>query len=485
MLFTQMTFQAALPEYILAVIALTLVLMAAFFDDNNSSRRFVKLTALFGYGLAFLAIFALPSESQSIYLGLFKVNNFLIYMKGLVLIGAFFACWMVSDNWLDGIEKPEYQVLIMLATLGMLLMISANDLISLYMGLELQSLPLYVIAAINTRSLKSSEAGLKYFLLGAPSSGMLLYGSSLIYGFTGFTNFDQISSFIEQNGATPGIIVGVVFLISGLAFKISAAPFHMWTPDVYEGAPTPVTALFAIVPKIAAITLLLNVTHFLFADIRFEWMQVIIAISVASMVIGAFGAIMQKDLKRMMAYSSIAHMGYALAGIAAGSQQGAAGVLIYMTTYIFMGAGTFSVILMLRRDGLPVNKLSDLSGLASTHPFWAFGLLIFMFSMAGIPPLAGFFAKWYVFLAAVNAGLVPLAIIGVITSVIGAFYYLRIIKLMYFDDVDQTLDNSAPKENIIILSLSITVTVLFLLFIGPLREWSYFVAKNFPASGLL
>ena len=485
MLFTQMTFQAALPEYILAVIALTLVLMAAFFDDNNSSRKFVKLTALSGYGLAFLAIFALPSESQSIYLGLFKVNTFLIYMKGLVLIGAFFACWMVSDNWLDGIEKPEYQVLIMLATLGMLLMISANDLISLYMGLELQSLPLYVIAAINTRSLKSSEAGLKYFLLGALSSGMLLYGSSLIYGFTGFTNFDQISSFIEQNGATPGIIVGVVFLISGLAFKISAAPFHMWTPDVYEGAPTPVTALFAIVPKIAAITLLLNVTHFLFADIRFEWMQVIIAISVASMVIGAFGAIMQKDLKRMMAYSSIAHMGYALAGIAAGSQQGAAGVLIYMTTYIFMGAGTFSIILMLRRDGLPVHKLYDLSGLASTHPFWAFGLLIFMFSMAGIPPLAGFFAKWYVFLAAVNAGLIPLAIIGVITSVIGAFYYLRIIKLMYFDDVDQTLDNSAPKENIIILSLSITVTVLFLLIIGPLREWSYLVAQNFPASGLL
>ncbi len=480
-----MTFQAALPEYILAVIALTLVLFAAFFDDNNSSKKFVKLTALSGYGLAFLAIFALPSESQSIYLGLFKVNNFLIYMKGLVLIGAFFACWMVSDNWMGGIEKPEYQVLIMLATLGMLLMISANDLISLYMGLELQSLPLYVIAAINTRSLKSSEAGLKYFLLGALSSGMLLYGSSLIYGFTGFTNFDQISSFIEQNGATPGIIVGVVFLISGLAFKISAAPFHMWTPDVYEGAPTPVTALFAIVPKIAAITLLLNITHFLFADIRFEWMQVIIAISVSSMVIGAFGAIMQKDLKRMMAYSSIAHMGYALAGIAAGSQQGAAGVLIYMTTYIFMGAGTFSVILMLRRDGLPVNKLSDLSGLASTHPFWAFGLLIFMFSMAGIPPLAGFFAKWYVFLAAVNAGLIPLAIIGVITSVIGAFYYLRIIKLMYFDDVDQTLDNSAPKENIIILSLSIIVTVLFLLIIGPLREWSHIVSQNFPVSGLL
>ncbi len=480
-----MTFQAALPEYILAVIALTLVLFAAFFDDNNSSKKFVKLTALSGYGLAFLAIFALPSESQSIYLGLFKVNNFLIYMKGLVLIGAFFACWMVSDNWMGGIEKPEYQVLIMLATLGMLLMISANDLISLYMGLELQSLPLYVIAAINTRSLKSSEAGLKYFLLGALSSGMLLYGSSLIYGFTGFTNFDQISSFIEQNGATPGIIVGVVFLISGLAFKISAAPFHMWTPDVYEGAPTPVTALFAIVPKIAAITLLLNITHFLFADIRFEWMQVIIAISVSSMVIGAFGAIMQKDLKRMMAYSSIAHMGYALAGIAAGSQQGAAGVLIYMTTYIFMGAGTFSVILMLRRDGLPVNKLSDLSGLASTHPFWAFGLLIFMFSMAGIPPLAGFFAKWYVFLAAVNAGLTPLAIIGVITSVIGAFYYLRIIKLMYFDDVDQTLDNSAPKENIIILSLSIIVTVLFLLIIGPLREWSHIVSQNFPVSGLL
>jgi NADH-quinone oxidoreductase subunit N len=259
----------------------------------------------------------------------------------------------------------------------------------------------------------------------------------------------------------------------------------MWTPDVYEGAPTPVTALFAIAPKVAAIALLLNVTHFVFADIRLEWMQVIIALSVASMAVGAFGAIMQKDLKRMMAYSSIAHMGYALAGLAAGTQQGAAGVMIYMTTYIFMGAGTFSIILMMRRDGLPVQKLSDLAGLSSTHPYWAFGLMVFMFSMAGIPPLAGFFAKWYVFLAAVNAGLIPLAIIGVLTSVIGAFYYLRIIKLMYFEDVNQPLDTNAPKENIIILSVSLIVTILFLFIIGPLREWTYFAATNFPISGAL
>jgi NADH-quinone oxidoreductase subunit N len=485
MLFTQMTFQAALPEYILAVVALGLVLMAAFTGESLGSRRLVKMIALLGYGFAFATTFILPSESQVIFLGLFKIDGFLVYMKGLVLIGAFFACWMVDEDWSDGVEKPEYQVLIMLATLGMLLMISANDLISLYMGLELQSLPLYVIAAMNTRSLKSSEAGLKYFLLGALSSGMLLYGASLIYGFSGSTQFGEIASSIAQNGASSGMIIGVVFLLSGLAFKVSAAPFHMWTPDVYEGAPTPVTALFAIAPKVAAIALLLNVTHFVFADIRLEWMQVIIALSVASMAVGAFGAIMQKDLKRMMAYSSIAHMGYALAGLAAGTQQGAAGVMIYMTTYIFMGAGTFSIILMMRRDGLPVQKLSDLAGLSSTHPYWAFGLMVFMFSMAGIPPLAGFFAKWYVFLAAVNAGLIPLAIIGVLTSVIGAFYYLRIIKLMYFEDVNQPLDTNAPKENIIILSVSLIVTILFLFIIGPLREWTYFAATNFPISGAL
>ncbi len=485
MLFTQMTFQAALPEYILAVVALGLVLMAAFTEESVGSRRLVRMIALLGYGFAFATTFILPSESQVIFLGLFKIDGFLVYMMGLVLIGAFFACWMVDEDWSDGVEKPEYQVLIMLATLGMLLMISANDLISLYMGLELQSLPLYVIAAMNTRSLKSSEAGLKYFLLGALSSGMLLYGASLIYGFSGSTQFGEIVSSIDQNGASSGMIIGVVFLLSGLAFKVSAAPFHMWTPDVYEGAPTPVTALFAIAPKVAAIALLLNVTHFVFADIRLEWMQVIIALSVASMAVGAFGAIMQKDLKRMMAYSSIAHMGYALAGLAAGTQQGAAGVMIYMTTYIFMGAGTFSIILMMRRDGLPVQKLSDLAGFSSTHPYWAFGLMVFMFSMAGIPPLAGFFAKWYVFLAAVNAGLVPLAIIGVLTSVIGAFYYLRIIKLMYFEDVDQPLDTNAPKENIIILSVSLIVTILFLFFIGLLREWTYFAATNFPISGAL
>ena len=485
MLFTQMTFQAALPEYILAVVALGLVLMAAFTGESLGSRRLIKMIALVGYGFAFATTFILPSESQVIFLGLFKIDGFLVYMKGLVLVGAFFVCWMVDEDWSDGVEKPEYQVLIMLATLGMLLMISANDLISLYMGLELQSLPLYVIAAMNTRSLKSSEAGLKYFLLGALSSGMLLYGASLVYGFSGSTQFGEIASSIAKNGVSSGMIIGVVFLLSGLAFKVSAAPFHMWTPDVYEGAPTPVTALFAIAPKVAAISLLLNVTHFVFADIRLEWMQVIIALSVTSMAVGAFGAIMQKDLKRMMAYSSIAHMGYALAGLAAGTQQGAAGVMIYMTTYIFMGAGTFSIILMMRRDGLPVQKLSDLAGLSSTHPYWAFGLMVFMFSMAGIPPLAGFFAKWYVFLAAVYAGLTPLAIIGVLTSVVGAFYYLRIIKLMYFEDVDQPLDTNAPKENIIILSVSLIVTILFLFIIGPLREWTYLAATNFPISGAL
>ncbi|MGC6536341.1 MAG: NADH-quinone oxidoreductase subunit NuoN [Candidatus Puniceispirillaceae bacterium] len=459
----------ALPEAILAVAGLIIVLVVAYGGDGSDNRKRVKNLTLLSYAIALAAIYLIGPQSQVILNGLFAVTPVTHFMKLLVLLGAMAATWMVEDKWGEGLERPEYNLLVLLATLGMLLMVSANDLMSLYMGLEMQSLPLYVIAAMRTKSVKSSEAGLKYFLLGALSSGMLLYGASFIYGYTGTTNFAEIAAAIDSTPSA-GLVVGLVFLLSGLAFKISAAPFHMWTPDVYEGAPTPVTALFAIAPKVAAMTLILNVTYGAFGGIDFQWAQVVMALAVVSMLVGALGAIMQTNIKRMMAYSSIAHMGYALCGLAAGTAEGASGVMIYMTTYILMGAASFSIILLMRRDGAPVEKLSDLTGLSSTHPLLAAGLMIIMFSMAGIPPLAGFFGKWYVFLAAVNAGLVPLAVIGVLTSVIGAFYYLRIIRLMYFQDPELPLDKDLAFQNRAVLSACLVLIVLFVFLIGPVRD---------------
>ena len=382
----------ALPETILALASLVLVLVVAYGGDSQANRKRVKTLTLLSYAIALIGVFAIGPQSAVILNDLFAVSPVTHFMKLLVLLGAMAATWMVEDRWGEGLERPEYNLLVLLATLGMLLMISANDLMSLYMGLEMQSLPLYVIAAMRTQSVKSSEAGLKYFLLGALSSGMLLYGASFVYGYTGSTNFADIAANLAQAPST-GLIVGMVFLLSGLAFKISAAPFHMWTPDVYEGAPTPVTALFAIAPKVAAMTLILNVTYGAFGAMAFQWGQVIMALAVISMLVGALGAIMQSNIKRMMAYSSIAHMGYALCGLAAGTADGASGVMIYMTTYIIMGAASFSIILLMRRDGAPVEKISDLAGLSSTHPLLAAGLMVIMFSMAGIPPLAGFFGK--------------------------------------------------------------------------------------------
>jgi NADH-quinone oxidoreductase subunit N len=383
-------------------------------------------------------------------------------MKTLVLVGTFAALSLsLRPLGPDDINKPEFSLLIVLALVGMMLMISADDLLSLYMGIELQSLPLYVVAAMRTNSLRSSEAGLKYFLLGALSSGMLLYGASLVYGFCGTTAFSGIAETLAAGDLPAVFIVGMVFMLSGLAFKVSAAPFHMWTPDVYEGSPTPVTALFAIAPKVAAMALMMRLTYGAFGQIVDQWSQVLVALSIASMAVGALGAIMQTDIKRMMAYSSIAHMGYALAGLAAGTQAGATGVMIYMAGYVFMGAGTFSIILLMRRDGQAATKINDLKGLSQTHPMLAVGLLVMMFSMAGIPPLAGFFGKWYVFLAAVQAGLVPLAVVGVVMSVVGAFYYLRIIRLMYFEEADAPLDGGAPTANKFVLGISMAVILLF------------------------
>ena len=479
--FSQLTFSAALPEYILAFLALILVLGAAYLPAGPSGIKMIRGLSLLGYAAAFLALFALPDGRNVIFNGLFSISELATYMKGLVLIGAFFLSWLVSDGWGDDVDRPEFHLLVMLSVLGMLLMISANDLMSLYMGLELQSLPLYVLAAIRTGSLKSSEAGLKYFLLGALSSGLLLYGASMIYGYSGSTNFDEIAASVVSGDASAGLIVGMVFLLSGMAFKISAAPFHMWTPDVYEGAPTPVTALFAIVPKLAAIGLFINVAYNAFGGISVQWSQVIMALSIASMIVGATGAIMQQNIKRMLAYSSIAHMGYALAGFAAGSQLGAASVLIYMTTYLFMGAGSFAIIMSMRRDGIAVERISDLTGLSSTHPLLAAGMMVVMFSMAGIPPLAGFFGKWYVFLAAVDAGLIPLAVIGVLTSVIGAFYYLRIIRLMYFKEAEAPLDKGMARQNRLVLLVSLGVILLFFMAIGQLHETALSIARTLNA----
>ena len=459
----------ALPEMLLACVALLLVLVAAYGGDSAANAKRVCSMAMGAIVIAAAMLWQGSDLATTAFSGMFSADSFSAYMKLLVLVGTFAALYMsISPLEQDDINKPEFSLLVLLAVVGMMLMISANDLMSLYMAVELQSLPLYVVAAMRTNSLRSSEAGLKYFLLGALSSGMLLYGASLVYGFAGTTSFDGISAAVASGTLPVAFVVGMVFMICGIAFKISAAPFHMWTPDVYEGSPTPVTALFAIAPKVAAMALMMRLTYGAFGSISVEWSQVLVALSIASMVMGAFGAIMQTDINRMMAYSSIAHMGYALAGLAAGSHAGVLGVIIYMTGYIFMGAGTFAIILMMRREGKSATKIADLRGLSKTHPLFAVGLLVMMFSMAGIPPLAGFFGKWYVFLAAVNAGLIPLAVIGVLMSVVGAFYYLRIIRMMYFEESDDPLDSDLPMSNRLVLTASLGVILLFFAGLGSL-----------------
>ena len=472
----------ALPEMLLATLALVLVLVAAYGGEGASNARRVTRIALGGIVLALALIWSGTTGDETAFGGMFRADSFADYMKILVLLGTFGALYMsITPLAKDDINKPEFALLVMLALVGMMLMISANDLMSLYMAVELQSLPLYVVAAMRTNSLRSSEAGLKYFLLGALSSGMLLYGASLVYGFAGTTSFSGIAAAVSADKLPAVFIVGMVFMVSGIAFKISAAPFHMWTPDVYQGSPSPVTALFAIAPKVAAMALMMRLTYGAFGSIEAEWSQVLVALSIASMLVGALGAIMQTDIKRMMAYSSIAHMGYALAGLAAGTQQGALGVMIYMTGYIFMGAGAFAIILLMRRDGQSATRIADLQGLSRTHPMLALGLMVMMFSMAGIPPLAGFFGKWYVFLAAVNAGLIPLAVIGVVMSVVGAFYYLRIIKIMYFEDTDEPLDTEIPVANKIVLGVSIVVILLFFVGLSPLLETAGVAADSLMA----
>lgn len=422
----------AFPEIILAAGALALVLIGAY----RGEKSFGLINTLAFIMLAFVGFLIAMQDAATVsaFNGAFISDSFGRFMKIAVLVGSAVTL-MISGDYLKatGSQQFEFPILVALSTLGMLLMISAGDLIALYLGLELSSLALYVVASFNRDSVKSTEAGLKYFVLGALSSGMLLYGASLVYGMTGSVSFSGIAG-VLKDGTSLGVIFGLVFILAGLAFKISAVPFHMWTPDVYEGAPTPVTAFFAAAPKIAAMALLVRVVEQAFPHITGQWQQIIVFIAIASMGLGAFAAIGQQNIKRLLAYSSIGHVGFALVGLSAGTAGGVEGVAIYMAIYLVTTLGTFGCVLAMRREGGYVEDIDDLAGLSKTHPVMAFILAMLMFSLAGIPPLAGFFAKWYVFVAAVEAKLYALAVIGVVTSVVGAYYYLRIVKIMYFDE---------------------------------------------------
>jgi NADH-quinone oxidoreductase subunit N len=452
----------ALPELILAGGALVLLMLGV--ATRRERGELILWLAIILLALA--GIFVASGEgTTTLFHKSFIVDPFARTLKLLTLAGAAVALLMSVDYWRGaGGVRFEFPVLVLLATTGMLMMISANDLIALYVGLEQQSLALYVVAAFQRDSARSSEAGLKYFVLGALSSGMLLYGASLVYGFTGSTGFDDIALAVQPSGANIGLIFGLVFLMAGFAFKISAVPFHMWTPDVYEGAPTPVTAFFAAAPKLAAMALTVRVLITAFPAVTLEWRQIVVFLAIASMALGSFAAIGQTNIKRLMAYSSIGHMGYALVGLAAGTTEGVQGVIIYLAIYLAMTLGTFACILAMRRDGRMVEDIDQLSGLSSTSPLMAFLLAMLLFSLAGVPPLAGFFAKFYVFLAAIHAGLYALAVIGVLLSVVGAYYYLRIVKIMYFDAPAERFE---PMDTPLAAVLGVTGLFILLYFIYP------------------
>src|SRR5271163_1532175 len=458
----------ALPEMVLAVAAMTLLILGVW--RGEGSTRLVSWLAIGVLILVFVIAALGGGERRVGFYGLFVTDAFALFMKALVLIGSAVTILMgMRYNEDQGIDRFEFPVLVLLSTTGMMVMISANDLIILYVGLELQNLALYVVAAFNRDSTRSSEAGLKYFVLGALSSGMLLYGASLIYGFTGTTAFSEIATLVS-GGAAPsaGVLIGLVFVVVGLAFKVSAVPFHMWTPDVYEGAPTPVTAFFAVAAKIAAFALFIRFMIEPFGPLVGEWRQVIVFLSIASMVLGAVAAIAQDSIKRLMAYSSIGHVGYALIGLATGTAAGIRGVLVYLAIYLFMTVGTWAVILCMRRNGRMLEGISDLAGLSRSQPGLALALAIFMFALSGVPPTAGFFGKLYVFLAAIDAKLAGLAVIGVVTSVVSAFYYLRVVKVMYFDEPVGAFDRPLTAELKGVLFVTAVVTLFFFILPGPI-----------------
>jgi NADH-quinone oxidoreductase subunit N len=467
---------AAVPEIFLAIAAMALLMFGVF--RGEKSADIVNIAAIVVLGIAMLLVISGGSGRTEAFGGSLVIDAFARFMKVMTLFGSAVAI-VLSVNFMktERIERFEYPILVLLATTGMMIMISANDLVALYMGLELQSLALYVVAAIDRDRAKSSEAGLKYFVLGALSSGMLLYGASLIYGFTGTVSFPGIAAATTGEPGL-GLIFGIVFLIAGLAFKVSAVPFHMWTPDVYEGSPTPVAAFFAAAPKIAAMALFIRAMIAPFPAILHDWQQILVFISIASMVLGAFAAIGQTNIKRLLAYSSIGHMGYALIGLAAGSPEGVQSVIIYMAIYLIMTLGSFACVLAMRRkDEGQIETISDLAGLARTNGLFAFFLAVFMFSLAGIPPLAGFFAKYFIFMAAIKANLVMLAVIGVLASVVGAVYYIRIVKLMYFDEPAQAFEPMVTEVKAVIVLAGLFV-LLFALFPQPLSALAQAAAAS-------
>ena len=475
MILTGFALGPILPEFVLAVGALALILMGAFRGERWA--WLVTDIAIFFLGAALLLVLRQPSGSVAIFNGAFIDDGFGRFMKVLALAGSI-ATLLMSGDWLrrERIDLFEYPVLIMLSTVGMLLLISANDLIALYLGLELMSLALYVVAAFHRDNVRASEAGLKYFVLGALSSGMLLYGASLLYGFAGTVSFAGIATAIHGQSSI-GVIFGLVFVMAGLAFKLAAVPFHMWTPDVYEGAPTPVTAFFAAAPKMAAMAVTVRIITTAFPGIVGEWRQIIVFIAIASMALGSFAAIGQTNFKRLMAYSSIGHMGFALVGLAAGTAAGVQGVIIYMTIYLAMTLGTFAAILEMRRNGKPVEEIADLAGLSATDPPMALFLAAMMFSLAGVPPLAGLFAKFYVFAAAVDAKLYGLAVIGFMLSVVAAYYYLRIVKILYFDAPRPAFDKGSLAERAV-LAIAAAFIVLFSVFPGGIVDAADAAAKS-------
>ncbi len=464
----------ALPEIVLALGAMLLLMIGAY--RGQQVTGLITVLAVLLLVLTGVLELSLPAGKLTTFNGSFIVDDFARFLKILALIGSGTTLILAREFLSDPSRRIfEFAILFLLSTVGMMVLISAGDLIMLYLGLELMSLALYVVAASHRDNAKSTEAGLKYFVLGALSSGMLLYGASLVYGFTGTVNFAGIAAAAKEGSI--GIVFGIVFLLAGLCFKVSAVPFHMWTPDVYEGAPTPVTAFFASAPKVAALAVFTRVTLTAFPGITHEWQQIVAFVAIASMALGSFAAIGQTNIKRLMAYSSIGHMGFALVGLAAGTPEGAQGVLVYIAIYLAMTLASFSVILAMKRQGQAVEKISDFAGLARTNPLLAFFFAMLLFSLAGIPPLAGFFAKFYVFLAAIKAGLFVLAVLGVLSSVVGAFYYLTIIKTMYFDEPIGAVD-PVRVELRAVLAIAGTFTILFFVYPAPLVNAAAAAAKS-------
>ena len=410
-----------------------------------------------------------PNTEEKIFLDSFTRDAFSNYFKILILLSTLFVLNSSKNFIIDNkLDKFEYPIIILLSVLGMFFMVSANDLILFYLGLELQSLSLYILASIDRDNLRSTESGIKYFVLSALSSGLLLYGCSLLYGFTGSTNFELIES--QLNRENTGAIFAMVFILVGLAFKVSAVPFHMWTPDVYEGAPTSITSYFAVVPKVAGLALLIKFMNVPFSNILLEWQTIIIFLSIASMILGAVAAMIQKNFKRLLAYSSIGHIGYALAGVATGAITGYQSAIVYISIYVVMNIGAFSCLYLLKKDSQYKENINDLSGISKKHPLLAVSLLIILFSLAGVPPLGGFFAKFYVFVAVLEKEMYALAIIGLLTTVMSAFYYLKIIKTIYFDDSLVTFELSKNRTAQVSIFTSCTILITFFLYPSVLND---------------